>query len=185
MPTFAQRVWQDYTFTQRRYTVWLTCLLDVQGQRKPYMVFAGAATQSFIKLEPADIKLLDKIVRLTLQRPYSSEYLQVIQQVDWNSLSPFSQHDAFCEQVSSIMGQARLLEIFHEEPRLTCSLNTQGVSFLRDRALRSAAFRVDGFGADNFTAEHDIAYSARDQVFDRLRELRTCSTTRLVDERGL
>jgi hypothetical protein len=126
---------------------------------------ASAGSRSFVELEPTDIELLNKLLRLSPQRTFYPKHLQVMQQVDWDSLSPLSQHEAFYEQVASIMSQARSLQVFHEQPTQFPSLDTRGVSFLRERAaLRNSSLRVEGFGAEDFTPDHDLVYAARDQI---------------------
>jgi hypothetical protein len=87
------------------------------GTEEALYGLSSAATRSFVELEPTDIELLDKLARLTPSRSFYPKHLQVMQQVEWNSLSPLSQHDAFYEHAVSIMSQARSLQIFQERPK--------------------------------------------------------------------
>jgi hypothetical protein len=48
-------------------------------------------------------------------------------------------------------------------------------------AIRDSWLRVHDFGADNFTADHDVVYASRDLVSNSVREIRTCRTSKLVD----
>jgi hypothetical protein len=104
------------------------------GTKEALYGLISTRSRSFVELEPTDIELLNKLLRLSLQWTFYPKHLQVIQQVDWDSLSPLSQHKAFYEQVASIMSQARSLQVFHEQLTQLPSLDTHGVSFLQDRA---------------------------------------------------
>ncbi|ESZ91788.1 hypothetical protein SBOR_7826 [Sclerotinia borealis F-4128] len=163
------------------------CLIDRltrhTGTEQALHDLAGAATRSFVELEPVDIELLEKIAQLTPQRQFYPKYLQVTQQVEWKLLSPLSQHCEFHEQVISILDQAKSFQIFQEHRITLPSLGIHSKQFLRERAaIRESSFQVHGFGAVALTADDDKIYDARDQCIDTDRELRTCQTSRLVND---
>jgi len=163
------------------------CLVDQltgrTGTEEALHDLASAMTRSFVELESADMKLLEKIARLTPRRRFYPEHLRVMQQVDWESLSPLSQHCAFYEQVASIRDQAKSFQVFQERPSALPKLDRGSQPFLRERAaIRESSFQVHGFGASVFTADQDVIYDGRDYSIDTERELRTCQTARLVND---
>ncbi|CAG8973653.1 hypothetical protein HYALB_00002219 [Hymenoscyphus albidus] len=162
------------------------CLVDQltgrTGTEEALHDLASKTTRSFIQLKPEDIELLEKIARLTPRRQFNPKHLQVMQQVDWTSLSPLSQHCEFYKQVVSILDQARSSQTFQEQPVAIPRLNTCGVLCLLERAaIRDSSFQVEGFGAAAFTVTQDVTYHSRDRSIDADRELRTCQTAQLVN----
>ena len=162
------------------------CLIDQltgrTGTEEALYGLASAATRSFVELEPGDAEILGKLTQLTPRRQYYPEHLRVMQQVDWETLSPLSQHCAFSTQVASIFNQAKSFHVFREQPAEQPSSNTRGDHDLLERAaIRDSIFQTYGFGAEAYTTDHDTTYSSRDQVLNGARELQTCRTTKLVD----
>ena len=92
------------------------CLIDKltgrTGTEEALYGLAGAASRSFVELEPVMLKLLEILARLTPRRQYYPEHLRVMQQVEWNTLSPLSQHCAFYKHVASILNQAKSFQVF-------------------------------------------------------------------------
>jgi hypothetical protein len=106
-----------------------------------------------------------------------------MQQVEWEKLSPLSQHCAFYQQVRSVMNQAKLFHVFQEQPAQLLISDTRGERDLLERAaIRDSSFQVHGFGAESYTTDYDILYASRDQVLNSTRELQTCCTAKLVDD---
>lgn len=103
-----------------------------------------------------------------------------MQTVRWARLSPLSQHEAFEEAVLSILRNADALGAFRENVTKRPKLSSRGDIHLRYRALaRNANFRVDGYGAQDFTHKKDDFYKARDASrADPGRELRAAQIAR-------
>jgi hypothetical protein len=186
------RLVDDGSLTSRLFRLYLHattahCLIDEltgrTGTEEALYGLAGAATRSFVELKPVHVKLLEMLARLTPRRQYYPEHLRVMQQVEWEDLSPLSQHCAFYRQVASVLDQAKLLQVFQEKPVQQSISDSRGEQDLLERAaIRDSSFQVHGFGAEAYTTEYDITYSSRDQVFNSARELRTYSTAKLVDD---
>lgn len=162
------------------------CLIDRltgrTGTEEALDGLAAASTRSFLELNREEIELLGHIAQLTPQRRYYPSHLRVMQEVDWNPLSPLSQHVSFREQVASILKQVRSFHLFQDKPVLLPSADTAGDNDLYERATaRDSWFRVHGFGAGNFTVQHDVVYASRDLVTNSARETQTCRTSKLVD----
>jgi hypothetical protein len=163
------------------------CLIDQltgrTGTEEALYGLAGAATRSFVELEPVDIELLELFAQLTPRRQFYPAHLQVMQQVDWETLSSLSQHCDFQKQVASVLDQAKSFQVFQERPVLLPVPNTRGKQCLLERAaIRDSFFQVQDFGAEAFTADYDIVYTSRDRVINSERELQTCRTAKLVDD---
>ncbi|KAL3419433.1 hypothetical protein PVAG01_09655 [Phlyctema vagabunda] len=142
----------------------------------------GAATKSFVTLEPEVIELLEKLASLAPQREFYPEHLRVMQKVQWNTLSPLAQNSSFYTQVVSIMDHAKCLMVFQEKPTQIIDFKTRNNDFLLERAaIRDSSFQVSNFGAENFTTEADMVYNARDQPIDNQREQQTYCIASLVD----
>ncbi|KAG9237428.1 hypothetical protein BJ875DRAFT_370034 [Amylocarpus encephaloides] len=161
------------------------CLVDEltgrTGTEEALYQLGSAATRSFVQLEHDEIRLLELISRLTPRRQYYPNHLQVMQQVEWSSLSPLSQHCAFYPMVDSILYQVKICQVFHQSATQIPILEL-GNDFLTQRAsLREASFQVDTFGAESHSTEQDKIYAARDLSIDIKRELETCRTASLVD----
>jgi hypothetical protein len=186
------RLVDNGSLQSRLYRVYLHattsyCLTDRltgrTGTEEALSGLASGATRSFVKLEAVDIELLEKLAELTPRRQFYPNHLKVMQQVKWISLPPLSQHCGFYLQVATIFNQARLFQVFEEQPLELPGPNTPGDQFLLEKAaIRDASFQVHDFGAENFTSSHDHIYDARDRGCDPGRELRTQHMAKLVDD---
>ncbi|KAH7400360.1 hypothetical protein BKA64DRAFT_574675 [Cadophora sp. MPI-SDFR-AT-0126] len=162
------------------------CLIDQltgrTGTEEALNSLASAATRSFVKLEHAEIELLELIAGLTPSRQFYPEDSRESQQIDWLEGPPSSQHGKFRALVRSIFDQARLYQIFQETDTQIPDLESRGTQYLLDRAaIRDSSFQVHGFGAESHSTEYDVLYVSRDQAIGSYRELHACNTARLVD----
>ncbi len=162
------------------------CLTDEltgrTGTEEALYTLASPSVRSFLRLEQMEIDLLVLLARLTPRRQYYPRHLQVMQEVEWKTLSPLSLHSSFCKSVWSIFDQARTLDVFHDKPADLPNADICGDQHLLKRAaIRESTYRVHGFGAENHTAEHDVVYTARDHVPNSIRESQVCHIAKLVD----
>ena len=152
------------------------------GTEEALSTLASASVRSFSRLERGEINLLVLLARLTPCRRYYPQHVQAMQQVDWADLSPLSQHEFFEVLVRSIFEQARTLDLFYENPTDLPSTDTRGVRDLLERAaIRNATFRVDEFGAEVHTVQHDVLYDSRDHVSNSVTESNVFRVARLVE----
>ena len=106
-----------------------------------------------------------------------------MQEVEWETLSPLSQHVSFCTSVRSIFEQARTLSLFQEKAAKLPDVDICDDRHLLERAaIQDAAYCVHGFGAENHTTDHDVIYVARDHVSNSIRESHICHIAKLVDD---
>ena len=152
------------------------------GTEEALSVLASASVRSFSQLEPAEIELLALLSSLTPRREYYPSYLRVMHTVNWNSLSPLSQHESFATAVQSILQRARTLDLFVKTPAELPGTNSRGAIDLLERArIRNSALRVDGFGAEAHTTQHDMHYESRDH-FASTKEADVFHIASLVDD---
>ena len=151
------------------------------GTEEALSVLASASVRSFFRLEPAEIELLVLLSRLTPHREYYPAHLRVMHTVSWNSLSPLSQHESFATLVQSIFQHARTLDLIVGTPAALPGIDLRGAPDLLERAMtRNSALRVDGFGAEAHTANHDVPHSSRDHTASK-KEADVFRIARLVD----
>ena len=163
------------------------CLTDEltgrTGTEEALLTLASPSVRSFLSLDQMEIDLLVLLARLTPRRQYYPRHLRVMQEVEWESLSPLSQHGSFCTSVRSIFGQARTFDLFHNKPVKLPDADICGDQHLLERAaIRDSAYRVDGFGAEDHTTDHDVVYIARDHLSNSIRESQVCHIAKLVDD---
>ena len=162
------------------------CLTDEltgrTGTEEALSTLASPSVQSFLRLDQTEIDLLVLLARLTPRRHYYPRHLRVMQEVEWERLSPISQHPSFFNSVRSIFERARTLDLFHDKPTELPDAEICGDRHLFKRAaVRDAAYRVHGFGAEHHTMKHDVNYIAREHVSNSIQESQVCHTAKLVD----
>ena len=162
------------------------CLTDEltsrTGTEEALSGLAAASTRSFLRLEQAEADQLKVLAQLTPKRQYYPRHLQVMQEVQWATLSPLSQHSSFFKLVKSVFKQAKTFHLFQNEVLQFSDANTATNEYLLERAaIRDSTYRVQYFGAEDHTTDHDVFYLSRDQVSQNIRESQTFHTARLVD----
>ncbi|KAH0566189.1 hypothetical protein GP486_000421 [Trichoglossum hirsutum] len=162
------------------------CLTDSltgrTGTEEALYGLMSASAQSFHVLGPTETGILELIAQLTPRRQCYPRHLRVMQEVDWLELSPLSQHNSFCGAVASIFKQARTFQMFQDTPaELPDAVVDASQGLVQRASIRDSAYRVHGFGAEDHTTEHDMAYPARDNPPDGSRRLQTYLTAKLVD----
>ena len=162
------------------------CLTDEltgrTGTEEALSILACPSIQSFLRLGETEIGLLELLAQLTPCRHYYPQGLRVMQEVEWQSLSPISQHPSFFDLVQLIFARARALDLFNDKPTELPGAEICGDSHLLKRAaVRDSVYRVSGFGAEHHSTKHDVNYVARDNVSNSIKEARVCHTAKLVD----
>lgn len=152
------------------------------GTEEALYALTSSSICSFLRLKQTDIDLLMLVAQLTPCRQYYPQHLRHMQQVDWITLSPLSQHDSFYTSVCSVFDKAERMNFFHET---STKLPTQGIDIephlLERAAIRNSTHLVHGFGAENHTLEHDVLYISRDHISDSKREPKIHHIASLVD----
>lgn len=179
--TLKSRLFKIYLHAVTSY-----CLPDQltgrSGTEEALHALSSSSICSFLRLEQTDIDLLMLLAQLTPLRQYYPEHLRHMQQVDWRTLSPLSQHESFYTLVCSVFDKASMMNLFRET---STKLPTQEIyidqHLLERAAIRNSTYRVDGFGAENHTSVHDTRYISRDQMSNIKREPKIHHIASLVD----
>jgi hypothetical protein len=180
---------QSKLFLSYLYALTSYCISDPLTQRtgteQALSILRSAAVRSFKVLEQGDVDLLLQIASLAPKRSFYPDYLQVMQTVGWNAqLSFLAQDDQLWIAVYDIFAQAQATQFLYPETYLDPpSLNFTQRHLLQRDLIRSSTFRVSGFGADEFTVEHDTVYQSRDRGQDTDRARRTFTVARSFIEK--
>lgn len=155
-------------------------LTQKTGTEQALTILRSAAVRSFDQLRPENCKILAKIAKLTPQRWYYPDNERVMQTVRWyNYLGFLAQHAGFYLEVAEIYEQDRRMGIFHpEELVLHPPLPRVEADLLKREQIRSSAFRVTGFGAEDHTLEYDRRYIS----LDRNHNSKECSRAYTVSK---
>lgn len=150
------------------------------GTEQALSILRSAAVRSFDKLRLENCTVLAKIAQLTPERWYYPDNKRVMQTVRWHhDLGFLTQHGSFYLEVAKILEQDRQMGIFHPDnlaphpplPRVEADL-------LKREKIRSSAFRVTGFGAEDYTLEYDCRYIS----LDRNHNSKECSRVYTVSK---
>ena len=172
-------------------------LLGRTGTEEAVTILQSAALKSFDRLSPEETDILKSIAKLTPGRCYYPTFLREMQTVTWDSaLSTFSQSTDLLKSVTSIMDHAARNNVFHPETAwVRPSLTRTDAHLMERESIRSSAFRVSGYGAEDHTTTLDDIYGRRDKgqasgktsnahhisvaLLDRLRHYKIPSATSL------
>lgn len=143
------------------------------GTEQALSILRSASVRSFDQLQPENCMILTRIAELTPKRHYYPENERVMQSVHWcHDLGYLAQHGSFYLEVVEILKQDLRMRIFHPDTFATHpQLPRIAADLLEREQIRSSAFHVSGFGAENHTLEHDQLYSR----LDRNHNSPTCS----------
>lgn len=167
------------------------CLVDPlthkTGTEQALTILKSAAIRSFDQLSQEHIDMLVKIASLSPGRCYYPAHLRVMQTVHWdNNISFLSQHGHFITTVKSLLKQAENAMIFFPDAKLSFPrLDMIDEHLLQRDNIRSATFRVSGFGAENHTIQSDQRYTARDRHLASQRATRASVMSCLIFRDGV
>ena len=145
------------------------CLPDPLTQRtgteEALSILRSGSVRSFDQLQPENCEILAKIAALTPERRYYPENERVMQSVYWcHNLGYLAQHGGFYLEVVEILKQDHRMRIFHPDTSVKHpSLPHIEADLLKREQIRSSAFRVSGFGAEDHALEYDQHYSSLDR----------------------
>ncbi|KAI6450144.1 hypothetical protein MCOR04_010535 [Pyricularia oryzae] len=151
-------------------------LTSCTGTEQALSILQSSAVKSMSSnLSEEDVQLLGKISRLTPSRQFYPRDLCVMQEVTWlPGLSFLSQPSHYHVEAMGILEHAEVQSTFctssrtkermrDSVKRLKEAQDLDSSLLLRDM-VNTAWVRVSGFGADNFTTQHDRTYASRDRA---------------------
>ncbi|KAJ5556707.1 hypothetical protein N7494_000622 [Penicillium frequentans] len=134
------------------------------GTEQALVMLRSASVRSFDQLRSGESALLKYIASLTPERRFYPANERVMQSVRWQSdLGCLSHHHGFREEVAAILEQERRTRfLFPSAEPTNCAIpHVEPTLSLRDR-IRTASFRVSGFGAEDHSPKYDCAYLSLD-----------------------
>lgn len=153
------------------------------GTEQALTILSSAAVRSCHLLTADEVRMLDRISRLTPGRAYYPRNMRVMQSVSWDpDLSFLSQHSRFLTAAQDIYNQARNAAVF----RIAALPSAPNFSFAdhhltaRDE-IRSSTFRISGYGAEDHTTDEDRQYKARDRSDGSKRAECAAFLSRMLD----
>ncbi|POS70805.1 hypothetical protein DHEL01_v210801 [Diaporthe helianthi] len=166
------------------------CLVDPlthkTGTEQALTILKSAAVRSFDQLSQEHIDMLVKISGLSPRRGHYPVHLRVMQTVGWKKMGFLSQHGHFITMAKTLLQQAERARIFFPDAQLTFpSLNDIDEHLIRRDNIRSATFRVSGFGAEDHTVQRDRQYTARDRRSDSQLAIQASNISQLVFRDGV
>ncbi|TGO48153.1 hypothetical protein BCON_0249g00010 [Botryotinia convoluta] len=145
---------------------------------------SSSSVWSFFTLSSSEIGLLLKLRDLSPQVTYYPAHKKSMQMISWKNLPILSQHERFCKQVDLIFTHAKKLVPFQtasDKKHPIPEPNNRSSPILISAAIiRNAVYRVDGFGAEEFTTIKDKEYDSRDGSCDASRRADIYQTAALV-----
>ncbi|KAF7929086.1 hypothetical protein BELL_0370g00080 [Botrytis elliptica] len=144
----------------------------------------SSSVWSFSTLSSSEIGLLLKLRDLSPQVEYYPAHKKSMQMISWKNLPVLSQHERFCKQVDLIFTHAKKLVPFQtasdKEYPIPKSNDRSNPILISAAIIRNAVYRVDGFGAEEFTTIKDKVYDSRDGNCDESRRADIYHTAALV-----
>jgi hypothetical protein len=161
-------------------------LIRVTGTEQALSILSSCAVRSFSQLSQENIDMLAMIAALSPGRTFYPTGMRVMQTVNWDSTLGFmAQHARLRTLVQEIFDQAGDAEMFYPELELKFPKLQDCDDHLQQRdSLRSATFRVSGFGAEDHSLQHDMSYSARDRRGSSGRAIRAATMSSLMMRAG-
>uniref|UniRef100_L7JQI9 Uncharacterized protein n=1 Tax=Pyricularia oryzae (strain P131) TaxID=1143193 RepID=L7JQI9_PYRO1 len=151
-------------------------LTGCTGTEQALSILQSSAVKSMSSnLSEEDVQPLGKISRLTPSRQFYPRDLCVMQEITWlPGLSFLSQPSHYHVEVMGILDQVEVQNIFctssstkkrmrDSVKRLKEAQDLDSRLLVRDR-VNTAWVRVSGFGAEDFTTQHDRTYASRDRA---------------------
>ncbi|KAK3721140.1 hypothetical protein LTR37_003430 [Vermiconidia calcicola] len=146
-------------------------LLQRTGTEQALTTLNSAAIRSFAQLSEENVSTLLAIAALTPTRCYYPAHATVMQTVSSRpSLSFFAQHNHFRKAVTMIFDQADVYNLFYPGSGWRVpEMSRTDLSLTQRATVRTATFRVAGYGAEDHTAAYDASYYPRDANHDSSR----------------
>lgn len=159
-------------------------LTNKTGTEQALSILRSASMRSFDHLRTENGAVLANIAQLTPERRYYPANERVMQTVKWEkNLGFLAQHCSFYEEVAAIFDQDRRMQMFYPDTRMEHPLlpQVEGELLTRDR-IRSATFRVAGFGAEDHTSKRDHRYLGLDRSHNSPEASRAFILSKIVYE---
>lgn len=135
------------------------------GTEEALFILKEASTNSFYELCADDISILEQIAKLCPAHSFYPRYARLMQEIDWIKLPTLSQHPHFWALISDFYQSIKSQKMFHHEgnwPVKEANFPLNDNYLLERQAIRTAVFRTEGFGAEDFKVTDDLQYDSRE-----------------------
>lgn len=152
------------------------------GTEQAISILSSAAVRSFDQLSDENIDLLSRIAELTPRRTYYPRNERVMQTVSWRTeLGFMAQHPRFYQIVTSLLHDAKRHQILYPNSEVDLpTIRDVEPLLLQRECIRSSVWRISGYGAEDYTREHDVTYQSRDRNARTHRQRNTYEFCSLV-----
>jgi hypothetical protein len=168
----------NVSLVSRLYKIYLHavsshCLPDIltgrTGTEQALYELRSAACKSFQEIDADEAHLLTQIKSLTPSRTFYPAHLEVMQTIEWSSLTPLAQQHQFFTITQSIMMYAKLLQTFPGRSEVDVhDFSTSALSsnlHLLDRAARrNGVYYPVEFAGQPLCSSGDVIHAARDHT---------------------
>ncbi|KAJ5394786.1 uncharacterized protein N7487_009089 [Penicillium crustosum] len=157
------------------------------GTEQALVMLRSASVRSFDQLRSGESELLKYIASLTPERRFYPANKCVMQSVRWQSnLGCLSHHHGFREEVAAILEQDRRTKfLFPSAEPTNCAIPHLEPSLSSRDRIRTASFRVSGFGTEDYSRKYDCAYPSLGADRRSTSSSRSFSISRMLcDERA-
>ncbi|KAF4469857.1 hypothetical protein FALBO_3237 [Fusarium albosuccineum] len=149
-----------------------------RGTEEALAILGSATVRAPCALSQVAHDRLALIAELTPVRSFYPPHMTSMQKVKWSSeLSFLTQDDRFYKVVHEILARCREVNFLYPKNDVVPAKPDHAKMQLVNRAiLRASRQQVSGFGAEDFTTQHDVVYAAKDDGqrsdrADRAREM--------------
>ncbi|KAM5377914.1 hypothetical protein ACJZ2D_004818 [Fusarium nematophilum] len=134
------------------------------GTEEALRILQSASVRTPGCLSPVAYERLGLIARLAPRRFFYPNHLRAMQNVEWStSLSFLTQDDRFYKITQEILNRSREVGFLYPKSEIPQGRPIHTLMDLVERAiLHASRQRVSGFGAEDFTTDHDSQYKSRD-----------------------
>lgn len=135
------------------------------GTEQALSILQSAHFRSFDQLTEEEISILEKISLLTPGRKYYPSHERVMQKMEWSrNIGFLAQHGMFATVAQSIFDTLNKTSMFYPQNRVRVpDVEHVDWDLLQRDGIRSSTFWIAGFGAEQYSTDHDQSYCARDQ----------------------
>jgi hypothetical protein len=135
------------------------------GTEEALHILGSASVRAPCPLSRTAHDRLNLIAALAPKRAFYPAYEKVMQKVDWSShLGFLAQDDRLYAATKEILGRCSKIGFLYPHHNIEQSEIIHNTIGLVERAiLRNSRQCVSGFGAEDFTVRHDVAYQSRER----------------------
>ncbi|RBR20353.1 uncharacterized protein FIESC28_05317 [Fusarium coffeatum] len=147
--------------------------IERTGTEEALDIMGSAIVRAPSVLTETSYSILGRITSLSPTRSFYPKNEKLMQVTKWSSkLSCMSQDDRFYKVVLEILARCREICFLYPKHEVPASPNHSYIHLVERAINRGSTAHVSGFGAEDFTTQHDVIYTPRTQGNLSARSLR-------------